>query len=101
MPDGGDITIACGHDPQNESVFIRVGDTGRGIAREDLQKIFDPFFSTKTEGQGLGLGLSVVYGIIDRHKGKIHVDSNPGQGTVFTVTLPAAKSMEKPENPED
>jgi PAS domain S-box-containing protein len=98
MPEGGSITIACGLDPQNKSVFITVADTGQGIAQEDIQKIFDPFFSTKIEGKGLGLGLSVVYGIIDRHKGKIHVDSKPGQGTMFTISLPAAKSMDNPKN---
>jgi len=98
MPQGGDITLTCGHDPKNASVVITVADTGQGIAREDLQKIFDPFFSTKTEGKGLGLGLSVVYGIIDRHKGNIHVASQPGQGTVFTISLPTVKNMDGSKN---
>jgi two-component system NtrC family sensor kinase len=74
--------------PHKGLVEIRVTDTGRGIAREDLSKIFDPFFSTKPEGKGLGLGLSVVYAIIDRHKGTISAESTPGKGTVFTITLP-------------
>ncbi len=74
--------------PHKGLIEIKVSDTGRGIAREDLSKIFDPFFSTKKEGKGLGLGLSVVHAIIDRHKGNISAESTPGEGTVFTITLP-------------
>jgi len=65
-----------------------VGDNGRGIATEDVPHIFDPFYTTKLEGDGLGLGLSTVYGIIDRHKGTISVDSQLGKGTVFTLKIP-------------
>ena len=65
-----------------------VADTGCGIAQRDLPKIFDPFFSTKEEGQGLGLGLSVAYGIIARHKGVVEAQSELDKGTVFTITLP-------------
>jgi signal transduction histidine kinase len=72
-------------------VEIEIGDTGSGIAKEDLPHIFDPFYSTKTEGSGLGLGLSTVYGIIDRHKGTITVDSEAGKGTVFNIKLPIGK----------
>ncbi len=67
-----------------------VGDTGKGIQPEHLDKIFDPFFTTKEVGQGTGLGLSISYGIIEKHGGAISVQSTPGQGTQFTVTLPAA-----------
>jgi PAS domain S-box-containing protein len=88
MPDGGSLTVESAFSPHKGLVEIRVTDTGRGIAREDLSKIFDPFFSTKPEGKGLGLGLSVVYAIIDRHKGTISAESTPGKGTVFTITLP-------------
>ena len=70
---------------------ISVEDTGHGIAGEDLPYIFDPFYSTKTEGKGLGLGLSTVYGIIDRHKGTINVDSAPKKGAVFTIKLPIGR----------
>jgi signal transduction histidine kinase len=80
--------VASSFFPHKGSVEMKVTDTGRGIAREDLSKIFDPFFSTKKEGKGLGLGLSVVYAIIDRHKGTISAESMPGEGTVFTITLP-------------
>ena len=91
MPDGGALTIISSFDPNRGMVEIRIEDTGCGIADEDLPHIFDPFYSTKTEGKGLGLGLSMVYGIIDRHKGTITVDSEVGKGTVFTISLPAVK----------
>jgi two-component system NtrC family sensor kinase len=88
MPHGGSLTMDSSFHPHKGLVEIKVADTGGGIAREDLSKVFDPFFSTKKEGKGLGLGLSVVYAIIDRHKGTISVESTPGNGTVFTITLP-------------
>jgi PAS domain S-box-containing protein len=91
MLDGGTLTIISSFDPNRGMVEIRIEDTGCGIADEDLPHIFDPFYSTKTEGKGLGLGLSMVYGIIDRHKGTITVDSEVGKGTVFTISLPAVK----------
>ncbi len=91
MPDGGTLTIISDFDRDDNMVEIKVKDTGQGIDSKDLYQIFDPFYSTKTEGKGLGLGLSVVYGIIDRHKGTITVDSKPGKGTVFTIRLPALK----------
>ncbi len=89
MPDGGNITIKSSYSPERRLVQIEVADNGRGIAKENLTKIFDPFFSTKQEGKGLGLGLSVVYGIIDRHKGTIVAESEVGKGTIFTIQLPA------------
>jgi len=91
MSDGGTLTIISSFDPDKEMVEIKVADTGYGIADEDLHQIFDPFYSTKTEGQGLGLGLSLVYGIIDRHKGTITVESELGKDTVFIISLPALK----------
>ncbi|GAB4454629.1 MAG: hypothetical protein Kow0031_36540 [Anaerolineae bacterium] len=69
-------------------VICHVADTGNGIEPEILPKIFDPFFTTKEVGQGTGLGLSVSYGIIQRHGGSISVSSVPGQGTTFTISLP-------------
>lgn len=71
-------------------VECRISDTGRGILPEHLDKIFDPFFTTKEVGQGTGLGLSISYGIIEKHGGNISVDSRPGQGTTFTLTLPVS-----------
>ncbi|MBC8433005.1 MAG: response regulator [Desulfobacterales bacterium] len=88
MPEGGLLTIESSFHPESRLVKIMVADTGCGIAPKDLPKIFDPFFSTKEEGKGLGLGLSVAYGIIARHKGVIEAKSEPGKGTVLTITLP-------------
>jgi len=70
------------------SVVIWIRDNGTGIAPDIIDKIFDPFFTTKDVGQGAGLGLSVTYGIIERHKGEISVDSEVGSGTTFTVRIP-------------
>lgn len=72
-------------------VHLVVEDTGTGIASENLNKIFEPFFSTKEVGKGMGLGLAVVYGIVQRHDGHIEVESKPG-GTTFRVFLPAIKT---------
>jgi two-component system, NtrC family, sensor kinase len=69
---------------------IHLADTGPGIAKEDIPHLFEPFFSTKKEGQGVGLGLSVVYGIVERHGGTISVQSEVGKGTIFTLTFPPA-----------
>ncbi len=92
MPGGGSLSLSSTHHGREGLVEIRVADTGRGIAGKDLPHIFDPFFTTRTEGGGLGLGLSTVYGIVDRHKGTVTVDSSEGQGTVFTIKIPAAKA---------
>jgi signal transduction histidine kinase len=73
---------------KNQDVLVTVVDTGKGIEPEHLDKIFDPFFTTKPVGEGTGLGLSITYGIVERHGGSIAVESCPGMGTTFTVTLP-------------
>ena len=86
MPDGGQLTIESSFNSEKGLAQIMVADTGGGIAPKDLPKIFDPFFSTKEEG--LGLGLSVAYGIIARHKGVIEAESEPEKGTVLTIKLP-------------
>lgn len=88
MPQGGTLTIESSWQPDRKGIEFRVKDTGCGIAREDLPRIFEPFFTTKKEGKGVGLGLSTVYGIVDRHKGAISVESKVGQGTVFSIKLP-------------
>src|SRR5438477_263141 len=75
----------------NGSVEVEVADTGAGIAREHIHRIFDPFFTTKASGRGTGLGLSVSYGIIKEHSGKIDVRSTPGKGTSFHVEFPAVR----------
>jgi two-component system, NtrC family, sensor kinase len=87
MPEGGDLTVSAVQD-KNKRILVTVRDTGQGIAAEHLPHIFDPFFTTKEVGQGTGLGLSVSYGIIKKHGGRITVESSPGKGSTFTVTLP-------------
>lgn len=72
----------------NRSVIVTITDNGEGIREENLPRIFDPFFTTKPEGKGVGLGLAVLYGIVDAHHGEISVQSNLGVGTTFTLTLP-------------
>ena len=93
MPGGGRLRVAT---LNGESVSVSVSDTGSGIAPEHIQRIYDPFFTTKTsprEGQarGTGLGLSVTYGIIQEHAGKIRVESRPGAGTTFTLEFPLTR----------
>jgi len=89
MPSGGMLEVRSG--ATNGHVEIEVSDNGLGIARENLTRIFDPFFTTKASGRGTGLGLSVSYGIIKEHAGKIEVRSTPGKGTSFRLEFPAAR----------
>jgi len=70
-------------------VRLQVTDTGRGIRDEDLPHVFEPFFTTKDVGEGYGLGLATTFGILEQHRGRLEVQSEPGHGTTFTVTLPA------------
>ena len=90
MPVGGTLYLNGHFDNHRKMVIVTVKDTGRGISPRDLPHIFEPFFTTKNEGYGVGLGLSTVYGIIERHKGKITVESQPGEGAAFFIELPAA-----------
>lgn len=89
MPTGGMLEIRTA--AHNGSVEIEVSDTGAGISRDHINRIFDPFFTTKSNGRGTGLGLSVSYGIIKEHAGKIDVRSTPGKGTSFHVEFPALR----------
>ena len=89
MPGGGMLEVRTG--AQNGSVEIEVTDTGAGIPPEHLHRIFDPFFTTKATGRGTGLGLSVSYGIIKEHAGKVDVRSTPGKGTSFRLEFPVAR----------
>ena len=89
MPGGGMLEVRT--TAHNGSVEVEVVDTGAGIPREHIHRIFDPFFTTKASGRGTGLGLSVSYGIIKEHAGKIDVRSTPGKGTSFHVEFPAVR----------
>jgi two-component system NtrC family sensor kinase len=85
MPDGGSLTLVTQADKEAGSCEVVVADTGVGIPQQNLEQIFNPFFTTRANGTGLGL--SVSYGIVRDHGGKISVESEPGKGTVFRVTL--------------
>ena len=94
MSEGGKLTISLSQD--NDWVRVSVRDTGYGITSENMEKLFTPFFTTKEEVKGVGLGLAISYGIVERHRGKIEVQSEVGKGTTFTVALPAYKGEEPP-----
>jgi signal transduction histidine kinase len=86
MPEGGLLTLRTSL--KKGQLKLDVQDTGYGISPENMRKLFTPFFSTKKEVKGVGLGLAISYGIIQRHRGKIEVQSTEGKGTTFTVYLP-------------
>ena len=86
MPEGGKLTLRTSAD--DNQIKIEVQDTGQGISKENMHKLFTPFFTTKEKGKGVGLGLAVSYGIIQRHKGQLEVQSKEGEGTTFTIYLP-------------
>jgi signal transduction histidine kinase len=95
MPSGGWLTLETRAD--DDTVIVEVKDTGVGIRREHIKRIYDPFFTTKGIGRGTGLGLSVSYGILQEHGGAIFVDSVPGKGTTFQVALPGVQVAEVAE----
>jgi signal transduction histidine kinase len=88
MPEGGTLAVESGR--VNGHVEVAVKDTGVGIPPENLENIFNPFFTTKEDGTGLGLALS--YAIVEQHGGAIEVDSQAGRGAVFKVKLPVGKN---------
>lgn len=88
MPDGGPLIVRTAEEQSGDTVSLAITDGGVGIPDEVKPHIFDPFFSTKNEAKGVGLGLAVVYGIVQRHEGAITVESGRGRGTTFTITLP-------------
>jgi len=86
MSDGGTLTVKT--ESQDGKVIIKISDTGTGIKKSDLNRIFDAFFTTKDSVKGVGLGLSVCYGFIKDHGGDIWVESEYGSGSTFTISLP-------------
>ncbi|MFP2929815.1 sensor histidine kinase [Pyxidicoccus sp. 3LG] len=92
MPEGGRVTVSTRMD--GEHAVLSVRDTGLGMTPEVRAKLFEPFFTTKPEGEGTGMGLSVVHGIVTAHRGVIEVDSAPRQGATFTIRLPRIPPLE-------
>jgi signal transduction histidine kinase len=91
MPSGGTLTITANRANGAKALLeVAISDTGCGISEKDMENIFEPFFTTKEEGKGVGLGLSVVYGIVAKHNGTITVESEPGKGSTFKVRLPCS-----------
>lgn len=96
MPDGGTLSIATRtglDDQERESIMVSFADNGIGISHQEIEKIFDPFYTTKEAGKGTGLGLSLSYNIVKQFKGDIKVESEPGKGTTFTILLPQKKEQ--------
>jgi PAS domain S-box-containing protein len=89
IPDGGAITLRTLWG-ERDTITVEVADTGIGIAPENVARVYDPFFTTKGVGRGTGLGLAISYGIVQEHSGHITVESAPGRGTTFRITLPTA-----------
>jgi two-component system NtrC family sensor kinase len=94
----GKVTVTTAPGASDDIVLLCVTDNGDGISAENLAKIFDPFFTTKDEGKGVGLGLAVVYGIVESHGGDIEVESTLGVGTTFRVILPTSGEAVKAAN---
>ncbi len=94
MPDGGRMLVTVSVDHALKSSMLSVADSGTGMDESTIQRIFEPFYTTKPVGRGTGLGLSVVYGIVTQSGGRVHVDSAPGRGTTMRVALP--QSSERP-----
>ncbi|MDP3768287.1 MAG: ATP-binding protein, partial [Dehalococcoidia bacterium] len=86
---------------QDDVLRLSFQDDGPGMEAETLRRIFDPFFTTKETGEGTGLGLTISYGIIDEHAGRIWAESQPGRGTTFIIELPVVQGVEAPAGPEE
>jgi signal transduction histidine kinase len=88
MPKGGELSVVSDLDRDHKNALIEIRDTGCGIPEEKLDHIFDPFFTTKEEGEGTGMGLSIVYGVVKNHGGNIRVESQVGKGTSSVLSFP-------------
>jgi nitrogen-specific signal transduction histidine kinase len=93
MPEGGNLTIEAAR--VKEMAVVTISDTGCGIETKEVKRIFDPFYTTKEVGEGTGLGLSITHGIIEEHDASVSVTSQPGKGTVFTVSIPIAQEYDR------
>ena len=89
-PGGGHLKLTAANDSATGSVLLDVEDTGRGLDDVDLPRIFDPFYTTKQEGYGVGLGLSTVKEIMHRHGGEVSIKKADSSGAIFRLALPAA-----------
>ena len=98
MPEGGHLSIQCELNHAQSKAVVKIGDTGVGIPESERGHIFDPFFTTKQEGEGTGMGLSIVYGIVRNHGGTIRVDSREGAGTTFVMVFPLCQSSMQTES---
>ncbi len=94
--DYAELKISTGFNEQTNEMFVKIADNGKGIQKEDLDKIGTPFFTTKQKGTGLGL--SICYSIIKEHNGRIEVESELGKGTKFTIILPCISDEDLDEN---
>jgi CheY-like chemotaxis protein len=112
MSNGGTLTVSTANIILNDSFVkpynltpgsylkISVADTGSGMDEKSIERIFEPFYTTRPMGEGTGLGLASVFGIIKKHKGIITVDSQVGRGTTFSIYLPAARILQRPKEAE-
>jgi two-component system NtrC family sensor kinase len=91
VTENGEIVVKTSN-PDPDTVKLDISDNGIGISTEDIPHIFEPFFSTKQQARGIGLGLPIVHGIIQSHKGKIQVKSEPGNGTTISIILPIIRN---------
>jgi two-component system NtrC family sensor kinase len=99
IKENGEIIMST-YNPGPDKIRVEISDTGQGIAPQDIPHIFEPFFSTKHDVSGIGLGLSIVHGIVDNHNGKIEVDSQPGQGTTISIIFPLSKNKTQENDKE-
>ena len=95
MGPGGRLEILSTGMPDKRMAQVQIRDTGHGIPRKHLDHIYDPFFTTKAMGEGTGMGLSIVYGVVKSHQGDIKVQSHAGKGTLFTIQFPLAASPDE------
>jgi PAS domain S-box-containing protein len=84
----GSLSVETSYSKKDDKIIARFKDSGAGVPEENMSKLFEPFFTTKKKGKGVGLGLSVAYGIVKEHGGSVYVNSKPGKGTTFKISLP-------------